>query len=532
MGLLEMSVSGAVLIAVTALIRAAAVNLLPKRTFLALWAVALLRLTVPVQIPSVYSVYSNIPRRIAEADSGFYKTGHEKQAEKNALREKGFLLQPSVAENKSEGTNEKISAVSKNMQMLKLVWVCGSILFLFLFAAAYIKCRISFSASAVVKNVSLPSWLKAQNGRRSIQIRQSCAVKAPLTYGLLHPVILMPEHTDWNNTKQLSYVFMHEYIHIRRFDAALKCVLAIVLAVHWPNPFVWLMFVLCSRDLELSCDETVVRIFGETAKAEYAHTLITMEERKRRPMPFCSSFSKNAMEERIVAILKIRKRSAAAAVTAVVLVCVVAVLFATSGVKQRTDTQESSRAEEPVKVHRDIKNISLNLSDRQAEYLYDEVEKQLIQEYAGVYSMQNISVVFSNEVVYKDMLSLDVEALADMTLIRNPKESPFVKGMMEEIAATTDQEKKKAAQKICGEFLDEVMPYYRQPERTSFLYQVHVPLTDIYEDHKNTSYELCYRSGGEDGEWYFSTDPADDHFTEEKSMEDGRAYIKENLNET
>ena len=67
------------------------------------------------------------------------------------------------------------------------------------------------------------------------------------------------------------------------------------------------MYVLANRDIELSCDETVVQIFGETMKSAYAMMLIGMEEKKNKITPLCNSFSKNAIEERIVSIMKMKK---------------------------------------------------------------------------------------------------------------------------------------------------------------------------------------------------------------------------------
>lgn len=84
------------------------------------------------------------------------------------------------------------------------------------------------------------------------------------------------------------------------------------------------------RDFELSCDEEVVRIFGEKDRAAYARTLIGMEEKKSSLRLFGNNFSKNAIEERIMAIMKIRKVTAGAILIAAVLLVAITALFATS----------------------------------------------------------------------------------------------------------------------------------------------------------------------------------------------------------
>ena len=62
-----------------------------------------------------------------------------------------------------------------------------------------------------------------------------------------------------------------------------------VLCVHWFNPLVWVMYILANRDIELSCDEAVVRLFGENAKTDYAQALISMEETRSGLTPLCNN---------------------------------------------------------------------------------------------------------------------------------------------------------------------------------------------------------------------------------------------------
>jgi len=90
------------------------------------------------------------------------------------------------------------------------------------------------------------------------------------------------------------------------------------------------MYILINRDVELSCDERVVRQFGEKSKSSYARTLITMEEKKSNLTPLCNNFSKNAIEERIKAIMKTRKTTVWALVISAVALVGIVVLFATS----------------------------------------------------------------------------------------------------------------------------------------------------------------------------------------------------------
>ena len=102
-------------------------------------------------------------------------------------------------------------------------------------------------------------------------------ISSPLTFGVLRPVILLPKKTDWTDETALRYVLEHEFVHIQRFDVLSKLLLIAAVCVHRFNPLVWVMYVLANRDLELSCDETVLRRFGGDIRAAYARVLIRME---------------------------------------------------------------------------------------------------------------------------------------------------------------------------------------------------------------------------------------------------------------
>lgn len=337
MGLLEMSFTGAVLIIAVAIARAVTINRLPKKTFLILWGIVVLRLSVPFSISSVYSIYSLMPQGMGNGGV-FVLAGYPlQQTQRQEAGKEGGAdrTEEAAGIDKPDGDSGRDAMAGTGwrqdgVRSRDVVWITGCVLCFAFFGSLYVKCRRQFAVSLPVRNDFADSWIQEHRIRRPVQIRQSGMINAPLTYGLYRPVILVPENTDWENRKQLEYIFTHEYIHIRRFDVVTKMVLAVVLSVHWFNPFVWIMYILCNRDLELSCDEMVVRAFGEKSKSEYAYLLVNMEERKSGLMPLCSNFSNNATEKRIKAIMKIRKKSAFTIMLAAALVSGLGVTFATS----------------------------------------------------------------------------------------------------------------------------------------------------------------------------------------------------------
>lgn len=326
MSLMQMSFYGAVMILAIIVIRFPSINRLPKGVFVLLWKLALLRLLIPFSVPSVLSAYSLV-RTNAPAQDVLAQTPVG-----NVISQA-----PALQINMNTGTTSVIPMVQHEATAVSvwfILWIIGAILCGMFFAVSYLRCYLEFRASLPVDNSFINKWITEHRIKRMIQIRQLDRISAPLTYGILKPVILMPGKTDWEDIQQLQYVLQHEYIHIRRFDMVWKLIAALALCIHWFNPLVWVMYVFFNRDIELSCDERVVRQFGETSKSAYARTLISMEEKKSGLTPLCNNFSKNAIEERITAIMKTKKLTLWVIIISVVVLVGVVVLFATSAKKE------------------------------------------------------------------------------------------------------------------------------------------------------------------------------------------------------
>lgn len=303
--------------------RSILINRLSKKVFLVLWFVALIRLLVPYSFPSVTSIYSLAGQFIMDrAESNVNQDSRGQEQEKIT----GVAVGSTIIKQTENFTG------TDSFYILRFIWIAGTIVFAAVFIMAYIICYKRFCISLPVKNQVAEEWLKLHKSARNISIRQSYLAKSPLSYGILHPVILMPETTDWENTEHIQYILEHEFIHIKRFDAVTKLLLITAVSLHWFNPFVWVMYILLNRDIELACDETVIKHFGGKSKKNYAMLLISMEEEKNTTIPLGSNFNRNATEERITAIMKIKKTSRVTYIMAVLLVAVIVSVFAASGV--------------------------------------------------------------------------------------------------------------------------------------------------------------------------------------------------------
>lgn len=384
MSFLEMSFSAAVLILVIALLRRFFLNKLPKRLFLVLWGIALFRLLVPVSVPSSLSIYTLIRRwdngqediasgnqmKTADWNAGYISGGtvQSRSGVPEAELYEGEDLQTDQAgaslgggwQNSLTGTKpltdmtERNTATGTLRVLLRSGWIFGVFVLAVYFLTSYIRYCREFRMSFPVRNGFAEKWLAEHRLLRPVSIRMSDAVNTPLTYGIFRPVILMPKETDWQEEGELYYVLEHEFVHIKRMDGLAKLIVSAAVCVHWFNPALWRMYLLYNRDLELSCDEAVIRRIGKDRRADYARTLIRMEERRALPAPLFSAFGRNAanqMEERITSIMKTGKNSFITIVLTTVLVGAAALVFTTSA-RAGTDVKpqavpESGAASKP-----------------------------------------------------------------------------------------------------------------------------------------------------------------------------------------
>ena len=314
-----MSVAGGVLILFIVVIRALAIHRLPKTTFLALWMIAALRLLLPLSIPMPFKihidldVFSDVVQKLPSGNIGFPIPGESRHA-----YDTGAVVSSPAAE---------------RISIFVILWLVGVLLLALYFSISYLRSMRKFRMSVPDNTPYIREWLNAHQIVRPIEVRSSDLISSPLTYGILHPVILLPKKLDRNDQAALQYVLTHEYVHIRRFDAITKILFAAVLCIHWFNPLVWGMYVLANRDTELSCDAWVIRMTGVKNRSSYALMLIKMEELRNGMSALWNHFGKNAISERIEAIMKFKKTSIWACILALALIAGATTAFAAA----RTD---------------------------------------------------------------------------------------------------------------------------------------------------------------------------------------------------
>lgn len=299
----------------------------PRRVFCLLWDLCLVRLLLPLRLTSPFSIRALLPVREA-----IPQTAAIRQVQiAGGSFEAGFSLAEDTAV--YAGTSAETAAGLGGFRLPPvnlplLAWAAVGTLLAAWFLWGHLRSRRVYAMSLPLDNAFVRRWQEDHPLFRPVQVRFSDRIAAPLTYGAVYPVVLLPKGMDLADTAGLAYVLEHEYTHIRRFDALRKWLLAAALCLHWFNPCVWLMYILAGRDMELSCDEAVLRAGAD--RSGYALTLLALEEERGRWSPSGSHFSRNATEERIKTIMKRKQISLAALLAVLVVMSIATTVFATN----------------------------------------------------------------------------------------------------------------------------------------------------------------------------------------------------------
>ncbi len=145
-------------------------------------------------------------------------------------------------------------------------------------------------------------------------------ITTPFVIGLIHPKIYLPSTLP---EKEMSYVILHEQTHIRRLDHIAKMIAFLALAVHWFNPLVWVAFLTCVKDMEMSCDERVLKEMGSGIKADYSASLLSLATGRRLINGSPLAFGEGNIKGRIKNVLNFRKPALWILIAAIIAVAVV-----------------------------------------------------------------------------------------------------------------------------------------------------------------------------------------------------------------
>ena len=163
-------------------------------------------------------------------------------------------------------------------------------------------------------------------------IYESEFVDSPFVFGVVKPNIYLPMHMDEGTA---AYVIAHERAHLARRDHWWKGLGYLVLALHWFNPLVWVAYILFCRDIELACDEKVVKGLDGAARADYSQALLSCAAPKRAVAACPLAFGEGNIKTRVKSALHYKKPAFWVAAAAVLAVVIMAVCFLTNPRSER-----------------------------------------------------------------------------------------------------------------------------------------------------------------------------------------------------
>lgn len=270
----------------------------PKIFSYALWGIVLLRLLVPISIESSVSF---VPER----------TEFTSMVDVNeALPEITFQTAEDRLHNEwqmeitAPGEPMILSHTMLEPQLyLTMIWMTGILVLSVRSLLAYLGLRERVKISVLYQ--------------KGIYIADD--IDTPFVMGFFQPKIYLPGTLDQTEQK---YIIAHERHHIRRGDHIFKALGFLALTIHWFNPFVWVAFILSGRDMEMSCDEAVIRKLGEDVRAEYSASLLNLATGKRMFAGTPLAFDEGDPTERVRNLARLKKPA-----LWIILICLIACII-------------------------------------------------------------------------------------------------------------------------------------------------------------------------------------------------------------
>ncbi len=283
----------------------------PKVISYALWAVVLFRLLCPISLTAPISLLGVIQPKVTVHEVGTSHVSYlpetiipvmpADEGENAATVEREPApIAPTAAEDKTEPAWNWMTAAA-------WVWLAGVCVMVVYSLVSYWRLRRCLTEASQIEP----------------RIFLADGIPTPFVMGILKPAIYLPSDTP---TEEKAYILAHERHHIRRGDHVIKLMAFAGLCVHWFNPLVWVAFFLANQDMEMSCDEAVIRKLGPEIRADYAQTLIRMASSRPVIAGMPLAFGEGDTKSRVKNMVKWKQPKTWVIVVSVML-CILAAVF-------------------------------------------------------------------------------------------------------------------------------------------------------------------------------------------------------------
>ena len=297
----------------------------PKWIRVTLWGLVALRLLLPASIQSVTSVVPSTETVRVESVGSVTPSGPSSvpapPAGERIVIETGIPFVNSAVAPIAERTAEHADTVTTVKTVAGWVWLAGACAMLLYALISFLRLRHRVRASVPFE--------------KGVYVCDE--IRDPFILGLLFPKIYLPSGM---NEQTRTYVLSHEHAHLKRFDHVWKPLGFLLLAVYWFNPLLWLAYILLCRDVELACDEKVVKELSDEGKAAYSEALLCCSISRRSIAACPLAFGETGVKSRVKSVLNYKKPAFWIILVAILACIAVAVCFLTVPKKDKTSAPE------------------------------------------------------------------------------------------------------------------------------------------------------------------------------------------------
>ena len=310
--IINMSISASWLVLVVLILRFV-LKKAPKWVNILLWGIVAIRLICPFSFESALSLIPSaetFPEKVISGPSFDVQTG---------ITPVDNRINDYLGDRYFEGVTVPANNGNNIMTILTIVWTIGILLLVAYTVISYWRLRRKVDTAVRYKD----------------NIFQSENVKSPFVLGIIKPRIYLPFNM---NGQDLEHVVAHEQAHIHRKDHWWKPFGFLLLTIHWFNPLVWLAYVLLCRDIELACDERVIKELGNEQRADYTQALVACSVNRRMIAACPLAFGEVGVKDRVKSVMNYKKPAFWGVVLAVIVCVFVAVCFLTNPVTKNNGT--------------------------------------------------------------------------------------------------------------------------------------------------------------------------------------------------
>ncbi len=352
--LVNMSISASWIVLAVVLLRLV-LKKAPKWITVLLWGIVALRLICPFTVESVMSL---IPSAQTVSPSIVTDTVPTINTGIPVLNN---VVNPVISQSFTPAPGESTNPLQIWIPILTAAWLVGVAILLVYTAISYFRVKHRIGTAVLLRS----------------NIYQSERVVSPFVLGIVKPRIYLPFYM---NEADMPHVIAHEQAHIRRKDHIWKPLGFLLLTLHWFNPLMWLGYVLLCRDIELACDEKVIKTLDRDARADYSQALLSCSVNRRMIAACPLAFGEVGVKGRVKSVLNYKKPAFWLILAAIVACIALAVCFLTNPpTKENTPTTAPTSPTVPTGPHQAAQSVISHFPLRLVGQSYTEFDGVYIQ---------------------------------------------------------------------------------------------------------------------------------------------------------